>query len=414
MPSLPWPERSLFRQQAANRGGGDASSSPSRGLDRALARSGGGRLELASRGSRASALRVRTGASIRGRSAPRHRRRRRRGRCRCCAGLGNRDLCRHRPVVGEERHDRNTGWVFGDADSSRHDRCDQERSRRGRGGRRHGRTERRRRGRSTVRPPGRTPDRAGAGLSRSAEPAARARGGTAAGARARTQLSADAGSGCSGRPRARAGGGAWVGAWPGGRGCAELSCCRADSGRHPARGGGCGPVLSGRGGCAGPGRPAPDRCFHQARGAGRGPLGREQLRQGRECSRGRCAERAACRRGGVSLGHDRRSSCPGPRPSARVAGNRRLAGRSPAAVPARSEVAAQFPGAGGRTAGRFRPAVASRRHEDDRADARARPGVPGHEPCWLPRHAAARPRRGRPRSETPNGRTYHCSRCAST
>ena len=72
-----------------------------------------------------AAVRLRSGASVRGRPASRHRRRRRRRVAGRRSGLRDRDLRRLGPVLGEERDDRDARRLLGHAHPPRLDRCDE-------------------------------------------------------------------------------------------------------------------------------------------------------------------------------------------------------------------------------------------------------------------------------------------------
>ena len=237
MPSLPWSERSLLRQQADSRGDVDAPSTPSSGTRRALARPGGKRVELACNRFCPAALPLRSGASVRRRTAPGHRCRRRGRLHGVRAGLRNGRLRRLGSVFGPERHDRDAGRIFGHSHPSRLDHRRQGQRRRGRRSGRHDRAERGCRAGGAVRPPRRAPDGAGAGLPGPAFAAARAGCCSTFRSCARTRSGACAGFHVclGGRPRgdgdARSGAGARV------RACIGACAGRVDRGRRLTRAG---------------------------------------------------------------------------------------------------------------------------------------------------------------------------------
>ena len=367
---------------------------------------------------RSPAVRVRLFASVRGGPAPG-------SRCRWCGGLagalargGNGQLRRHGPVVGEERHHRDGRRLLGHAHASRLDHRRQERGRRRGRARGHDRAERRRRGPAAVRPSRRARDRAGAGVPGSAESAARARhraGGRscarpepcscfAAGVRARARLTACRARRClcaAGHSGSRAGGLTLAGS--AGGSTERVAAC--------ARGGGCGRGVCGRG--PGSSRPAQGRrraarsTRHggaEHRGASRCPARHRGARDRRRWAFG--PPRCAC----ASPERDRR-----PQPPRRFRGQSRAAASRPSgSVPARYDYSSPPGRDAPSTARRRAPACPAGRGDPGRAGAAEAPHDSAREPRRLPPCAPARPRCAGPGREAAKGRTYHCSRCAST
>jgi hypothetical protein len=189
---------------ATNQGVSDAPSS-ARGCDcRASTCTGRRCLELACERACAPAVRLRPGAPVRRRAAPRDRHRRRR-RSRCCRARGrHRDVCRHGAGLGQEPHDLDRRRTRGHPDPPGLDLGRRGGSDRRGARRRDDRPDGGSRGAATVRSP-RHPDRVGAaGVPRSALVPASAAGRRAAARADPGSRSARSGA-CRG-PGARAGG----------------------------------------------------------------------------------------------------------------------------------------------------------------------------------------------------------------
>ncbi len=416
--------------EADSRGDVDAPSPPSSGFGCALARSRGKRLDVARRWSRAPAVPVRPFASVRRGAAPRYRSRRCRRLTRARARGGNGELRRHGPVLGEERHDRDARRVLRHAHASRLDQRGQERGGGRRWPRRHDRRERRRRGPAALRPSRRALDRAGAGVSGSLDPAAAAWR-CAGRACARPDPGAGFTVGARTRPGSAAG--------PNGRRGRAVGHAVARAGRfvRPNAGPSNRFAACNRGGGVGRGT---YRAGSGTRGLARG--GRRAGARGHggdahcaaaRCSAGRCSaggcgarpderdERdtpsravAAPRPAGSQLEHDRVT-----RALPRFRDWRTAVGRSPARstselVPDRRERPRQ--------PGRSAPYAASSAalvRTGSRYPSGCGRGTPERrnsrlEPRGLPPCAPTRPRSDGPGGEPAKGRTYHCSRCAST
>ncbi len=360
---------------------------------------------------RAPAVPVRPWASVCRRPAPgpRYRRGRRLGGGR--SRVGHRELRRHGPVLGKERHDRDAGWILGDTHASRLDHRGEGRGRRRRRSGGDDRPGRRRRGGGALRAPRCARDRAGAGLPRPGDIPAAARrraagrgcacaepGGCpgSSGARSRS------GARPTGRPTGRSAG-------AGGSPCPCLGAGRCDDARAIAfdsrR---C--TAGRRGGCsersvdgAGPCRPAHGRARRRACAPARCAARRDEHSAEAGAP---CRARTASRERGS---HPNRPHCDGEAAAAPGRAARPASGSVPAA---RDDCRALRRATQGGAAPA--PARGSSHRRSRRVDAAVRTPVLPHEPGRLPPRAAARRRRAGPRGRPAKGRTYHCSRCAST
>jgi hypothetical protein len=289
------------------------------------------RVDLARPRAGAPAVSLRSRASVRRRPTSRDRCRWRRRLSRRRAGRGDGDVRGLGPVLGEERHDRDSRRLLGDADSSRLDRRFAPCGRRGGSADRFDRAKRRGGGRPALRPSGTAPDCAGPGIPGSAlaAPGSPRRVGAPACAAGRARSCPDDG--------ARRGCGAWscTRAAGGGR---RAGSGRRDRARPRGRCGACVAGCAGRRLCSG----ALAAAGRALGGGCRDPEGRRSPSRGnrRGDVRARCGTPLLRRRAGRG---PRPARCPRTsslhRPSrarrgcARARGTRAPSGAAPPGVP---------------------------------------------------------------------------------